>query len=481
MVPDTVMATQAVRSFSKPGKWAANLNAETAASLVAHSADIALVVDRAGVILDVAYERSEWSEERCNQWVGRDWAQTVTAESKVKVADLLHNPGVRPRWRQVNHPSAKGADIPVRYSTMRIADEGPVVAIGRDLSGFAQLQQRLVTAQQSMERDYASVRQLETKYRALFQLSCEAIMIVNARNGVVTDLNPAAEQLLGASAARIKGAPFPSGFDGTSVDALRRMLDQLRVSGRADEVRARVSGDEREFRVSASLFRQQEAAYALVRLVESDRASTEEADTRRHSHLLKLVESSPDGFVVTDVDGRILLANRAFLDMVQLVTLQQALNESLDQWLGRPGVDLRVLKASLQRSEYVQLYATSLTGAYGARVQVELSAVSVPGGALPCLGFVIRNVDRRISPATDPSRGLPRSVEQLTELVGRVSLKQIVRESTDVIEKLCIEAALEVTGDNRASAAELLGLSRQSLYSKLRRYGTPGSGERRTG
>ena len=32
-------------------------------------------------------------------------------------------------------------------------------------------------------------------------------------------------------------------------------------------------------------------------------------------------------------------------------------------------------------------------------------------------------------------------------------------------------AALELTGDNRASAAEILGLSRQSLYAKLRRHG----------
>ena len=40
-----------------------------------------------------------------------------------------------------------------------------------------------------------------------------------------------------------------------------------------------------------------------------------------------------------------------------------------------------------------------------------------------------------------------------------------------MIEKLCIEAALKLTDDNRASAAEMLGLSRQSLYAKLRRYG----------
>ncbi len=58
----------------------------------------------------------------------------------------------------------------------------------------------------------------------------------------------------------------------------------------------------------------------------------------------------------------------------------------------------------------------------------------------------------------------------MTELVGRVPLKDIVRDTTDLIEQLCIEAALELTHDNRASAAEMLGLSRQSLYVKLRRF-----------
>ena len=54
---------------------------------------------------------------------------------------------------------------------------------------------------------------------------------------------------------------------------------------------------------------------------------------------------------------------------------------------------------------------------------------------------------------------------------SEVSVRDLVREATDLIEKLCIEAALELTRDNRASAAEMLGLSRQSLYVKLRRYG----------
>jgi transcriptional regulator PpsR len=102
---------------------------------------------------------------------------------------------------------------------------------------------------------------------------------------------------------------------------------------------------------------------------------------------------------------------------------------------------------------------------------VEISAVAVPDGEEPCCGFTIRDVGQRLSSERRASAERPRSVEQLTELVGRVPLKDLVRESTDMIERLCIEAALELTNDNRASAAEILGLSRQSLYAKLHRHG----------
>ena len=86
------------------------------------------------------------------------------------------------------------------------------------------------------------------------------------------------------------------------------------------------------------------------------------------------------------------------------------------------------------------------------------------------MGFTIRDVSRRLGSEAGGGREMPRSVGQMTELVGRVPLKDIVRDTTDLIEQLCIEAALELTHDNRASAAEMLGLSRQSLYVKLRRF-----------
>ncbi|MEY2656917.1 MAG: hypothetical protein RLZZ395_659, partial [Pseudomonadota bacterium] len=67
--------------------------------------------------------------------------------------------------------------------------------------------------------------------------------------------------------------------------------------------------------------------------------------------------------------------------------------------------------------------------------------------------------------------GMADSVAQLAQLVGRMPMKDIVGETNEMIERMCILAALDLTRNNRASAAEMLGLSRQSLYVKLRRFG----------
>jgi transcriptional regulator PpsR len=187
--------------------------------------------------------------------------------------------------------------------------------------------------------------------------------------------------------------------------------------------------------------------------------------------LLKLAEYAPDGLVVTDRDARIESANAAFAEMAQLTGEDIARGEALERWLGRPGIDLNILIANLRQNESIRMFATILRGEYGATTDVEVSAVPLQDDNAPGFGFAIRDVGRRLSPNARSDRELPRSADQLTELIGRVPLKDLVRETTDVIERLCIEAALNLTGDNRASAAEMLGVSRQSLYVKLRRFG----------
>ncbi len=466
-----------MKQFRVAKKWLNNLDSEVAGKLITVASDVALVVSDAhkGVIKDVSFGSDELAAELTdNKWVGRAWADTVTEDSRHKIESLLRDSNGKgaPRWRTVNHRSSTGSDLPVMYAAVQVNSEGPVVAFGRSMQPMASLQQQLVTAQQSMEREYLKMRQAEARHQLLFQVASEAVLIVDATTRKVLEANPAAGRMLGEGNRRLIGRLFPEGFDESSTQSLQTMLGAVKATGRTDNVTVRSADGTRELITSASLFREERASFFLIRLslLTPDRTGPA-TPMAQDSKVLEIVASAPEGFVVTDLEGRILFANRAFLDLVQLATEEQARNESLERWLGRPGVDLNLLTAQLREHGSLRLFATQLRGEFGSITDVEFCAVSVADGEEPCLGFTIRDVGQRVSLDRQVTRDKPRSVEQLTELVGQVPLKELVRESTDLIEKLCIEAALEITGDNRASAAEILGLSRQSLYAKLRRHG----------
>lgn len=464
-----------MKAFKAPKTSLGDLDAEAAALLITAAADIAIIVDAAGAVRDIAFNSESLAEELAGQesWLGRAWTDTVAPDSRAKVLSLLaeSDTSAERQWRHVNLLSARGASVPILFSAVRIGDGSRAVAFGRDLRQLSALQQRLLEAQQSLDRDYSRLRHAETRYRMLFQLWSDPVLILDPQAQKVTEANQAADRLLGRTPRRPAGRDFLDIFDAKGREAVELLLSGVRATGRADEVRVQLEEDGKDIIVSASPFRQESTTYLLIRLGIPVADSDAIVLPKAKSKLLKLVENVPDAFVVTGQDGRIMTANAAFLDMAQLANEDQALGEPLERWLGQPGVELEVLTASLRQRGPVRLFATTMRGEYGATTEVEISAVSVMNGVGPCYGFAIRDVGPRvIAPARASSR-TPRSVEQLTELIGQVPLKDLVREATDVIERLCIEAALELTGDNRASAAEMLGLSRQSLYVKLRRYG----------
>jgi transcriptional regulator PpsR len=472
-----------MREFESPAKSLGDLSAELTGRLIAAAADVALIIDGQGVIRDLAFGSEDLLREGYYEWLGKPWADTVTVESRPKVEALLRDSraNAAPRWRHINHPSIDGADLPLSYSAIALPQQSGrtksgvrSVVFGRDLRANAVLQQRLISAQQAMERDYWRLRHMETRYRSLFQVASEAVLILDAVTGKLEEANPAALTLFGVEASRpgwMLSDSFESDASAKTTASVPAMLGRVSATGHGESAAARLR-TQGEMRVSASLFRQEKSAHLLVR-VSPLVASRSHSESSGQSALLKLIESAPDAFVVTDLDGLIMTANRAFTDLAQLATETQVRGQSLERWLGRTGVDLNVLITNLRQRGAVRLFATVMRGEYGASTEVEISGVAVTEGEQPCLGFTIRDVSRRLAAevrTTGTGREMPRSVGQMTELVGRVPLKDIVRDTTDLIEQLCIEAALELTHDNRASAAEMLGLSRQSLYVKLRRF-----------
>ena len=470
---NTKAGRPAAGAFLSPKKSLEDLDAQSAASLIEASSDIALVLDRKGVIQDVSMRLDGLPHASAADWIGKPWADVVTVESRPKVESLLGDvaSGSAQRWRHINHPvSQSGGDLPILYSAVSMGDKGRIVAFGRDLRPQATLQQRLVDAQQTLERDFFRLRHVQTRYRLLFDMASEAILIVDAGSSKVVEANPAAIELLGLPARKVAGSPFPSGLSDKGQRDVTALLARVRTGGRGDEVRVRTAESKTELQIGATLFAQEDAQLFLVR-VQAVRGAGVSQPTGVRGAVAQIIERAPDGFVVTDLEGRVLLANHAFVELAQLGGEEQLRGQLLDRWLGRPGVDLSVMLATLRQQGAVRLFATSVRGELGVQADVEISGVSVPDGDPPCLGFTVRHVGRRLGTEMQAGKAAPRSVEQLMQLVGRMPLKDLVRESTDLIEQLCIEAALELTGDNRASAAEMLGLSRQSLYVKLRRYG----------
>ena len=473
-----------MREFEAPARTLGDLSADVAGRLLAAAADVALIIDDKGVIRDLAFGNEDLLREGYYDWLGKPWADTVTIESRPKVEALLRDSraNAAPRWRHINQTSIDGADLPLSYSAISLPPpagrgKGGVrsVVFGRDLRANAAMQQRLIGAQQAMERDYWRLRHMETRYRSLFQVASEAVLVLDAITGRLEEANPSALALFGAEASR-PGWMLSDSFEPDAAAkpgaAVPAMLGRVSATGHGESLNVRLPGRAGELRVSASLFRQEKTAHLLVRVAPLD-TTRSTGENRAQSALLKLIESAPDAFVVTDLDGLIMTANHAFIDLAQLATETQVRGQSLERWLGRTGVDLNVLITNLRQRGAVRLFATVMRGEYGASTEVEISGVAVSEGEQPCLGFTIRDVSRRLIGevrTTGTGREMPRSVGQMTELVGRVPLKDIVRDTTDLIEQLCIEAALELTHDNRASAAEMLGLSRQSLYVKLRRF-----------
>jgi len=460
-----------VSSFKAPSENLGTVNGQTVASLLGAAADIALVIDRRGVIRDLSVSSDELADKNTEKWIGSPWIDTVSIDSKEKVTELLSSEGGDgSRQRQINHRTDDGGNILVLYSTVDLDENGYRVAIGKDLSSLTRMQQRLINVQQSMERDYSQLRQFETRYRLLFRTAGDAIIITEADTFKVMEANPTACEVLGTAERKLVGSNLLRWFDSKAKQQVEDALASVRMNGRNVSITVDLEGLEEALLVNLSLFKTNSQTHVLVRLEKKVSETDPLSQSEQTARLLALVENAPDALVVTDSRGKVLTANVEFLDLTQLAGSDLAHGQDLSNWLGQGGIDFQVIMSSLREHGSIRLYNTQMRGEFGSICDVEVSAAAVTDAGLDCIGFSIRNTSRRVAANDENSSLAPKSIDQLTQLVGRVPLKDLVRESTELIEQLCIQSALKLTNNNRASAAEMLGLSRQSLYVKLRRY-----------
>ena len=185
----------------------------------------------------------------------------------------------------------------------------------------------------------------------------------------------------------------------------------------------------------------------------------------------RLFAKGVDAVVFVDGEGTIKTANESFLNLTDSNSLAMGVGRSFGDFLSRGTIDLRVILDNVKRVGQLRRYATRLNTDYYGQVAVELSATAFSDRSEPSIALVIRDVSVAETTRWPLEGAGNEGLRNVMQLVGYSTLKDIVAETTEIIEKMCIETALDLTGNNRVAAAELLSLSRQSLYVKLRKFG----------
>ena len=288
---------------------------------VAHP-DITLTLDNEGVIRDVTLS-SSLSNEPINELRGRNWADTVGESGAGKIHRMFEDARRNgfSGYSQFTQAFPSGLEIPMEYNTVRLGGQEGLLAIGRGLQAVAELQSRLVAAQQAMEQDYWKLREVETRYRMLFDASHDPVLIVRVDDTRVIEANPAAIRALGLS----RGRELLPELEVPERETFQAMLRRVRDQGRAPSTIVHLGADRRPWTVRASLMSSEsgqvyllQIAPALGLITGGLQGAAGSAGGNRGEGLVVLVDRIPDGFVVLDESGSVRYANKSFLDLVQV-------------------------------------------------------------------------------------------------------------------------------------------------------------------
>lgn len=446
---------------------------EILGTIIAEVADLGIVISETGEVLSVLVNPMYDSFRALERWENRDIRTSLTVESipkfEARLADFVAGKGdIRPV--ELNHSDTVGTwEFPVRYSLHRIGPDGAILMLGRDLRPIAEMQQQLVKAQVALEQDYEIQREHDTRFRVLMEASTEAMVFLSGESGKITEANRAAAGLLGKDVGDLVGRRLADALGIRASDDLVAEITTAAIAKTEAPVVVGLPKSGGQLMISPTLFRAAGERVLLCRIVPGSGQPQRPDDLSMN--LQSLYHTGSDAIVFAAEDGRILSANEGFLDLIDMAHDIGVRGANLATFLQRGSVDVKVMIENASRTGRMRMYATRIAGDYGSPRSIEIAISRLMADATPVYAMVMRETNATDG-RTDASRTTTEdAMQSVKELVGQATMKEIVAETTNVVERMCIETAVALTMNNRVATAEMLGLSRQSLYVKLRKFG----------
>lgn len=445
---------------------------EEVTRIISRISDLALILSKDGKVIGLMANPSFRIKPKHLNWEGKLFTDELNVESIPKFESRMREfvsgeASVLPL--ELNHKASSAyPEFLMRYSFHRIGSDGSVLIIGSDLRSTAEMQQQLVAAQIALEKDYEAQRDNDLKFRVLMAATEDAVVYLSTRNGTILDTNTAAATLLGKPQSSLSGQVFEQEFEAKGSGTLIEQLITSATEQSSAPVLAMTSGTRKPIKLRPTLFRTSGEQMLLCKILQADGAYARPDDLRES--MFELFERGIDAIVFVGNDGTVLSSNEAFLKLADATHAQSVIGRSLADFLNRGSVDLNVLLDNAGRSGAMRLYATKIKSELGADRSIEISTSKLKAGSATVFAMIIRDASRLETLRPNSAQIADVDMRSVIEYIGSQSLKDIVAKTTDVIEKMCIETAVEMTSNNRVAAAEMLGLSRQSLYVKLRKY-----------
>ncbi len=257
----------------------------------------------------VAVERLGYSAEEFGALTPADIDAGEFAETCRQVAETIRRDGHV--TFELPLLAKDGRHIPTEISARLfvMGDQPAIIAIGRDLT--------------ERKRAEAALRESEARYRALFEAANDAIFLNGLRPDGRPDnflaVNKVAVERLGYSEEEF-AALTPADIDANeSAEARRQALKTVQRDGYATFETVHLTKDGRRIPVEISVrevvMGERPLAVSIARDL-TERKRTEAALRESEERFRSIFENTPIGLYRTTPDGRILMANPAFCQML---------------------------------------------------------------------------------------------------------------------------------------------------------------------
>ena len=433
--------------------------------------DISILIDNSGLILQVSLNEEARSLGDLEQWVDKNIYDFLTLESKEKmqtqITSFSDSNKMHSTAFELNHTEKGDWDFPVRYKAYRTGKNQSLLLLGQDLRSVAEIQKRLVQSQLLLEKEYEKFRSYDTRYRVIMETSEEPLVFINGTSGKIIDANSAAAKSLHTNVYEIKNHLIDKVLGLSEAQSFLNTLKKNSVTATPCPFTIKKEGKEIEASIIPYVFR---AGNELTLLCRIEARKTMPPMFEEIGNALRLLyNNGGDGIVFTNSDGTIRNSNNSFLALCGAPSSEIVIGKSIANFFLHGTIDLKVIIDGALQQGKVRKYTTKLITTFGAQIPIDVSITHL-GGEDSTFGFLLRDTSQYESVRDVDDTISQTAMQDIMKLVGSAPLKELVAETSDVVERLCIQTALDLTQNNRVAASEMLNLSRQSLYVKLRKY-----------